>query len=52
MQVTDRAGPDKRIVYYGAKSYTSQLDAGEKYYQLKPVIFIGILDFAYLQNPH
>jgi predicted transposase/invertase (TIGR01784 family) len=52
MQVTDRAGLDKRIVYYGAKSYASQLDAGENYYQLKPVIFIGILDFAYMQNPH
>ncbi len=52
MQVTDRAGLDKRIVYYGAKSYASQLDAGENYYQLKPVIFIGILDFEYLQNPH
>jgi predicted transposase/invertase (TIGR01784 family) len=52
MQVTDRAGLDKRIVYYGAKSYAAQLDAGENYYQLKPVIFIGILDFEYLQNPH
>jgi predicted transposase/invertase (TIGR01784 family) len=52
MQVTDRAGLDKRIVYYGAKSYASQLDAGENYYKLKPVIFIGILNFEYLQNPH
>lgn len=52
MQVTDRVGLDKRIVYYGAKSYAAQLDAGENYYQLKPVIFIGILDFEYMQNPH
>jgi predicted transposase/invertase (TIGR01784 family) len=52
MQVTDRAGLDKRIVYYGAKSYAAQLDAGENYYQLKPVIFIGILDFEYLQSLH
>jgi predicted transposase/invertase (TIGR01784 family) len=52
MQVTDRAGLDKRIVYYGAKSYASQLDAGENYYKLKPVIFIGILNFEYLQNSH
>jgi predicted transposase/invertase (TIGR01784 family) len=51
MQVTDRAGLDKRIVYYGAKSYASQLDAGENYYKLKPVIFIGILNFEYMQNP-
>lgn len=52
MQVTDRTGLDKRIVYYGAKSYAAQLDAGENYHQLKPVIFIGILDFEYLQNHH
>ena len=52
MQVTDRAGLDKRIVYYGAKSYAAQLDSGENYYQLKPVIFIGILDFEYMRNPH
>ncbi len=52
MQVTDRLGLDKRIVYYGAKSYAAQLDAGENYYKLKPVIFIGIMDFEYLQNPH
>ena len=52
MQVNDRAGLDKRIVYYGVKSYAAQLEAGENYYQLKPVIFIGILDFEYLQNLH
>ncbi len=51
MQVTDKKGLDKRITFYSARGYASQLDASENYYQLKPVIFIGILDFEYLQNP-
>ncbi len=51
MQVTDKKGLDKRITYYSAKGYASQLNASENYYILKPVIFIGILNFEYLQNP-
>ena len=50
MQVTDQRGLDKRILYYGAKSYAAQLDANEEYYRLKPVIVIGILDFEYLET--
>jgi predicted transposase/invertase (TIGR01784 family) len=50
MQVTDKKGLDKRIVYYGAKGYASQLDASKNYYKLKPVIFIGILNFEYMQS--
>jgi predicted transposase/invertase (TIGR01784 family) len=52
MQVTDKKGLDKRIIYYSAKGYASQLDASENYYKLKPVIFIGILNFEYLQSPN
>ncbi len=52
MQVTDKIGLDKRIVYYSARGYASQLDAGENYYKLKPIIFIGILDFEYLESPN
>ncbi len=52
MQVTDRKGLDKRIVYYSAKGYASQLDSAEEYYKLKPVIFIGILNFEYLESPN
>jgi predicted transposase/invertase (TIGR01784 family) len=52
MQVTDKKGLDKRVTFYSARGYASQLDASENYYQLKPVIFIGILNFEYLQNPH
>ncbi len=50
MQVTDKKGLDKRITFYSARGYTSQLDASEDYYKLKPVIFIGILNFEYMQS--
>jgi predicted transposase/invertase (TIGR01784 family) len=50
MQLTDKKGLDKRITYYSAKGYASQLEASENYYKLKPVIFIGILNFEYLQS--
>lgn len=50
MQIADKAGLDKRIVYYTAKGFVSQLDVGEDYYKLKPVIFIGILNFDYLSG--
>ena len=50
MQVTDKIGFAKRVVYYSAKSYSAQLDAGENYYQLKPTIFIGILNFTFLEG--
>lgn len=52
MQVTDKIGLDKRITYYSARGYASQLDANEDYYRLKPVIFIGILNFEYMDNPN
>jgi predicted transposase/invertase (TIGR01784 family) len=50
MQVTDKKGLDKRITFYSAKGYASQLDASENYYKLKPVIFIGILNFDYMES--
>jgi predicted transposase/invertase (TIGR01784 family) len=50
MQIADKRGLDKRIVYYAAKGFVSQLDVGEDYYKLKPVIFIGILNFDYLEG--
>jgi predicted transposase/invertase (TIGR01784 family) len=52
MQVTDKLGFAKRVVYYSAKSYSTQLDVGEDYYKLKPTIFIGILNFEFLENPN
>ncbi len=50
MQVTDKIGFAKRVVYYSAKSYSAQLEEGENYYQLKPTIFIGILNFTFLES--
>jgi predicted transposase/invertase (TIGR01784 family) len=50
MQVTDKIGFAKRVVYYSAKSYSAQLNSGENYYQLKPTIFIGILNFVFLEG--
>jgi predicted transposase/invertase (TIGR01784 family) len=50
MQVTDKIGFAKRVVFYTAKSYSSQLQSGENYYNLKPTIFIGILNFTFLET--
>jgi len=50
MQFTDKVGFAKQVVYYSAKSYSSQLNVGEDYYKLKRTIFIGILNFTFLQT--
>jgi predicted transposase/invertase (TIGR01784 family) len=52
MQVTDKLGFAKRVVYYSAKSYSAQLNVGEDYYKPKPTIFIGILNFEFLETTH
>ncbi len=52
MQLTDKKGLDKRIQYYGAKGYASQIESGDEYLKLKPMIFIGILDFDYFESPN
>jgi predicted transposase/invertase (TIGR01784 family) len=52
MQVADKKGFDKRITFYSSKSYASQINSGDEYYKLKPTIFIGILNFDYLENPN
>ncbi|TAH19154.1 MAG: Rpn family recombination-promoting nuclease/putative transposase [Cytophagales bacterium] len=50
MQLTDKIGFAKRVVYYSAKSYSSQLNVADDYYKLKPTIFIGILNFTFLES--
>jgi predicted transposase/invertase (TIGR01784 family) len=50
MQVTEKIGFAKRVVYYSAKSYSAQLTVGEDYAKLKPTIFIGILNFKFLET--
>ncbi len=45
MQVLNVAGFEKRILYNAAKSYSIQLQAGEDYKLLNPVIALTIVDF-------
>jgi len=50
MQVEEPDGFDKRVQYYTAKQYASQIDVGEDYPKLKQVIFIGILNFIFFDG--
>jgi predicted transposase/invertase (TIGR01784 family) len=50
MQVADKKGLDKRITFYTSKSYVSQIKTGEEYHKLRPTIFIGILNFEFMQS--
>ena len=47
MQVAEKDGFDKRIQYYMCKDYASQINIGDDYPKLKPVYFIGILNFGF-----
>jgi predicted transposase/invertase (TIGR01784 family) len=50
MQVAEPHGLDKRLLYYASKEYAQQIESGEQYTQLKPVIFIGIFDFKFTEG--
>ena len=45
MQVLNKYAFDKRVMYNAAKSYANQLDSGERYILLNPVIALTIIDF-------
>ena len=45
MQIEKKTGFEKRVIYYTAKTYSSQIEVAEKYPMLNQVIFIGICDF-------
>lgn len=47
MQVAERDGFGKRVQFYSSKEYASQIDRGDDYTLLKPVYFIGILNFKF-----
>ena len=47
MQVAEPEGLDKRLLYYASKEYAQQIESGDLYTELKPVIFIGIFDFMF-----
>jgi len=50
MQVEKEAAFAKRAMYYSSKAYSQQLKVKEKYHQLKPVIFLGILNFSLFEH--
>jgi predicted transposase/invertase (TIGR01784 family) len=50
MQVADVNAMDKRLLYYTSKEYSQQIVSGDKYTELKPVIFIGIFDFRFTNS--
>ena len=50
MQVAEFDFFHKRILYYTSQSYVAQLDKGIRYDKLRPVYFIGILEFEIGQN--
>jgi predicted transposase/invertase (TIGR01784 family) len=50
MQVAEFHSFHKRILYYTSQSYVAQIDEGVEYKKLKPVYFIGILEFEISKN--
>jgi hypothetical protein len=50
MQVGDIDGFAKRVLFYSSKSYSDQIKRADFYRKLRPVIFIGILDFEHTEN--
>ena len=45
MQVAGTSGFEKRAQYYASKAYCSQANVGDKYHNLKEVIFLAIADY-------
>jgi len=52
MQIAEFDFFHKRILYYTSQSYVAQIDKGVQYDKLRPVYFIGILEFEIGQNPN
>ena len=50
MQVAEPDGLEKRILYYSSKDYAAQINSGDDYPLLRPVYFIGILNFTYFSG--
>ena len=46
MQIAGTTGFEKRAMYYAAKAYCSQANVGDKYSNLKEVIFLAIADYV------
>ena len=50
MQIEQQHSFDKHALYYSSKAYVEQLPRGEDYPMLKPVYFIGVLNFDTKSN--
>ena len=50
MQVERQRLFHKRALYYSSKAYVEQLTSGVDYPELKPVYFIGVLNFNFTDN--
>ena len=46
MQVAGTTGFEKRAMHYASKTYCSQANIGDKYHDLKEVIFLAIADYV------
>ena len=51
MQVAELHGFSKRVLFYASQAYSTQIERGEFYHDLRPVIFIGILEFSLSSDP-
>lgn len=51
MQIAENEFFHKRVLYYTSQSYTAQIGKGDEYGKLKPVYFIGILEFTIDKSP-
>jgi predicted transposase/invertase (TIGR01784 family) len=50
MQLSNRSAFEKRVAYNACKTYANQLESGEKYYLLNPVIALTIMDFTLFEK--
>ncbi|MES0336760.1 MAG: Rpn family recombination-promoting nuclease/putative transposase [Candidatus Magnetobacterium sp. LHC-1] len=50
IQIQKQKGFEKRVLYYTSKAYIGQLGRGEDYPNLRPVIYIGIVDFEIFEG--
>jgi predicted transposase/invertase (TIGR01784 family) len=50
MQVLNTLGFEKRVLYNAAKAYSTQLDIGDDYSLLNPIIALTITDFEMFSN--
>ena len=50
MQLSEVVSFDKRIQYYVSKEYSSQIEKGDDYSKLTPVVLVGVLEFDYFKG--